>query len=112
MKINLGKEILGKDPRLSGFSDRFDFKDGQRGPQIGLWLEIVMPEAGFDKIRVAYPGLTLPVTHEEIEARNAQFAPFKVEFEGFTATPYVDRSGRVAYSAKTENVRFPEIKEG
>ncbi len=112
MKISLGKEILGKNPRLVGISERFEFKDGQRGPQVGLWLEIVMPETGFDKIRVAYPGLTLPVTSEEIESRNAQFAPYKVDFDGFSATPYVDRSGRVAYSAKTENVRFPEIKEG
>lgn len=112
MPISLSKAILGQDPRLVKSTGRFDFKDGQRGPQIGLWLEVLIPEAGFDKIRVAYPGLTLPVTQEEIEARNAQFAPFKVEFEGFTATPYVDRSGRVAYSAKAEVVRFPEIKEG
>lgn len=111
MKISLGKEILGKNPQLFSFSERFEYKDGQRGPQIGLWLEIFLPEAGFDKMRGAYPDLTLPVTREEIESRNVQFFPFKVEFEGFSASPYVDRSGWVAYSAKTEAICFPEIIE-
>ena len=111
-KIVLGKELLGKSPRLVGYDDRCEYSAGQRGPKVGLWLDILLPEAGFEKLRVAYAGMTLPVSQDDIAARNAQFAPYRVDFEGFSATPYVDRSGHVAYSAIAEIVKFPELKEG
>lgn len=112
MKINLGTEVLGTNPRLVGMSEKYSFSEGKRGSQIGTTLEILLPHAGFDKIRVSVPDMTLPVSQEDINASNLRFDPIKVQFEGFTASPYVDKGGNVAYSAKANRVLFPNFKKG
>ncbi len=110
-KITLGVEILGNNARLVGMSEKFEFQDGKRGARIGTTLEIILPHAGFEKIRVSIPTLSLVVSQEDIEAHNNRFDPIKVQFEGFAATPYVDRAGNISYSAKAEKALFPGLKK-
>lgn len=110
MKVNFGIEILGNNPRVTAIYEKYEYQDGKRGARIGTTIEVLLPHAGFEKIRVAVPILSLPITQEEIEARNANFDPFPVRFEGFSATPYVDKLGNISYSAKADKVMFPGLK--
>lgn len=110
-RITIGADFLGSDPRLVGMSEKFEFQDGKKGARIGTTLEVLLPHAGFEKIRVTTPEMAFPIAPEEIDARNTRFDPIKIQFEGFTATPYVDKTGNISYSGKATKALFPGFKK-
>ncbi|MFE0458123.1 plasmid replication, integration and excision activator [Kitasatospora sp. NPDC058965] len=71
-----------------------------------LWVVSVVdpdPEARDTSARVKVAAAVLPVLPDP--APGFPFRP--VEFEGLTVTPYVNGSGRVAYSFRASGVRVP-----
>lgn len=111
MTFKFNAEFLGNPIYLTGISEKFEYVDGKKGEQIGFTLDVLIPRLNYEKIRTVVPVMDLPVTMEDIEKQNALDKPILIQLEGVCVTPYVDRSNRIAYSAKAEKVLFPNLKK-
>ena len=112
MKVKLGIELLGSDYRISGAIPKYEYlSNGSKGAQTGYIVDILLPHANFEKIRVSLPMLDIPVTQEQIENANKALQPIKCVLEGFEASPYVDKTGQIKYSAKAVGISFPTLRK-
>jgi hypothetical protein len=85
--------------------DRF-VQQNDKATGAPLWTVEVIdadPQARARTVKVKVPAAQQPVL--PVAAGGAPFVP--VEFTGLTVTPYVNQSGRLAYSLKATGVRPP-----
>ena len=112
MKITLGIEILGQNPHVVGIPERYNYINGIKGEKIGTTYELILPHARFEKIKVSTPELNPAITQEQLDHYNMQMKPLHITFDSFSASPYVDKAGNIAYSAKADRAIFPDLKKG
>lgn len=92
-----------------------DFEASKAGQQVQardrvsglpMWVVTVSdpdPEAREGSVKVKIPAAVAPVLPEELPG-----LPFRpVEFDGMTVTPWVNGSGRLAYSFRAAGLRAP-----
>ena len=98
--VSIGSTVLvGVTPDLYG-SDKV-----RHDVAVGYKYEVMLPSHRFDKLTVKIPGLQLmdtPVSGHEPT----------VDFENLVIKPYVDRNGRLAFTATATGVKVVATGDG
>ncbi len=79
----------------------FEYQDGNRTDRVsGSFVEVCVVNRGFEKLRVNLEQIT-PLLADDAEFPEGTF----IEFDGLRVRPYVNRSGRLAYTASADAAR-------
>ena len=96
--LYLAPECLGSMILIGVIPDYYGLDKEKHSDPQGHKYEVMLPQHRYDKLVIKIPGTQLldsPVSGSEPQ----------VVFEGLNVRPYVDRTGRMAYTASATGVR-------
>ncbi len=96
---------------LVGVRDWFQYKDGKRDNRKGSIYNLLRLNAACDQISVKIEDEYPVVTQEELDRHNIAMDFVLCQMEGFEAKPYADRTGKLALSAKAEQIIIKKEKK-
>lgn len=91
-------------------SDWVEYQDGKPGKRLGSRYTILALADGCSQLTVKIENAALAITQNVLDEHNVKMDFVLARFEGFTARPYVDRSGRMQLSAKADRIVL--VKDG
>ncbi|MCI6273116.1 MAG: hypothetical protein MR611_00415 [Coriobacteriaceae bacterium] len=80
---------------------RYDYQNGERTDKVaGTFVEVAISNRAYEKLRISLPQLTPLLADGEVFPEGTF-----IEFDGLRVRPYVNRSGRLAYTASADAAR-------
>lgn len=100
------KETLGADTNpVVAVQDWIEYNpDGKRGRRLGSTYDVLMLSCFCEKLRVHVEDSASIITQDELDKHNKSMNFCMVRFEGFKGRPYVDKSGRLAITARADKI--------
>lgn len=98
---------------LVSVEDAFDWSSGSKGPRIGSYYT-VLRRADMEKQKVLVRDSAPIVDAETVTQYTTGMRFIQVDFDGFSASVYADRTGNLRISASAEAVRVvsPQTSSG
>lgn len=101
--LSAGQVFGAEAVPLVGIKPAYDYKNGERGEQVGFTYSVLNPNDCCSTVRVKVADVTPIVTQEELDIHSKQLQFAMVRFTNFLAKPYASQtSGGLQLSCTAE----------